>query len=68
MMLRFAIGFAAALIVSLPASAQEREAPRKSLLGKAPPEIVGAEEHWFRGPATTLAGLKGNVVWLQFNF
>lgn len=67
-MLRIALAFAVALTVALPTGAQERDVQRKALLGKVPPEIVAAEANWFRSPATTLAGLKGKVVWLQFNF
>ena len=67
-MLRIALAFAFALLAALPTGGQERGVQRKGLLGKVPPEIVGAKENWFRGPATTLAGLKGKVVWLQFNF
>ena len=58
----------AALSTALPAVAQDREVQRKALLGKVPPEIVAAEANWFHRRATTLAGLKGHVVWLQFNF
>ena len=67
-MLRISIGFAAVVLGLLPLLSQDRDVQRKSLLGKAPPELVGAKENWFRGPVPTLAGLKGNVVWLQFNF
>ena len=67
-MLRIALAFAVALPAALPTRAQEREVQRKALLGKVPPEIAAAEANWLRGPATTLAGLKGHVVWLQFNF
>jgi hypothetical protein len=50
-------------------SAQDREILRKSLLGKAPPELVFQKEHWLgKVPATSFAQLKGQVVWLQFNF
>lgn len=67
-MLRIPLVLVVALSVALPAVAQDRDVRRKALLGKVPPEIVAAEANWFRGPATTLAGLKGKVVWLQFNF
>ena len=42
---------------------------RHSFLGKVPPEIVSARDHWIgaREPLT-LAKLKGRVVWLHFNF
>jgi hypothetical protein len=50
-------------------SAQDREILRKSLLGKARPELVLQKERWLgKSPATSLAELKGKVVWLQFNF
>ena len=50
-------------------SADDREILRKSLLGKAPPELVFQKEHWLgKSPATSFAELKGQVVWLQFNF
>src|SRR5436190_381137 len=40
-----------------------------SYLGKAPPELVSQPDQWFNAPeATTLAKLKGKVVWLEFGF
>ena len=63
-MLRIALAFALAHMAVVLSVAEDRDVQRESLLGKVPPEIVGAKENWFRGPATTLAGLKGNVVWL----
>ncbi len=50
-------------------SPPERETQRKWLVGQTPPELTAQKEHWLgRTPGTTLAELKGNVVWLQFNF
>ena len=60
--------FLSAVCVSR-ASAEDREILRKSLVGKAPPELVFQKEHWLgKSPATSFAALKGQVVWLQFNF
>jgi hypothetical protein len=58
-----------ALTMSL-SSAQDRATPlRKSLIGKAPPELVAEPNHWLgKAAPVTLAQLKGQVVWLQFNF
>ena len=58
-----------ALTLSM-SSAQDRATPlRKSLVGKAPPELVAEPNHWLgKAPPVTLAQLKGQVVWLQFNF
>lgn len=40
-----------------------------SYAGQAPPELISAPEHWVnRDGKLTLAGLKGKLVWLQFNF
>ena len=40
-----------------------------SYLGKPPPEITSQPDHWLGWHETvTLAELRGNVVWLQFNF
>jgi hypothetical protein len=41
---------------------------QKALVGKPAPELVGHADHWLAGPPSTLAGLKGKVVWVQFNF
>ena len=50
-------------------AAQEREVLRKPLIGKAPMELVGEKTHWLgKSPPRTLAELKGQVIWLQFNF
>ena len=67
-MLRIALALTVALTAAHSIGGQDRDVQRKALLGKVPSEIVAAEENWFRGSAATLAGLKGNVVWLQFNF
>jgi hypothetical protein len=40
-----------------------------SYLGKQPPELVSRQEHWLGWhEQVTLEKLKGQVVWLQFNF
>lgn len=50
-------------------AAAEREVLRKNFLGEQPPEIVAATSEWLGDvPPTTLEQLRGNVVWLQFNF
>jgi len=41
---------------------------RRDLVGQVPPDLVAADGDWLAGPPATLAGLKGKVVWLQFNF
>ena len=41
-MLRIALVLTAAVSAALPAAAQDRDVQRKPLLGKVPPEIVGA--------------------------
>ncbi len=51
------------------AAAQEREVRRKNLIGKAPRELVGEKTDWLgKSPPRVLAELKGQVLWLQFNF
>jgi hypothetical protein len=58
-----------AVTVTAVAVATEKENLRKSLNGQTPPELVSAREHWLgKSTPTTLEQLKGNVVWLQFNF
>ena len=40
-----------------------------SYLGQRPPELVAQREHWLGwSEPVTLEELKGQVVWLQFNF
>ncbi len=40
-----------------------------SYLGKRPPELTGAAEHWVNQTSqVTLEKLHGRVVWLEFNF
>ena len=62
------VGVASALFFVLPSVAQDRDILRKSHVGKTPPELVAADGDWLAGPRTSLATLKGKVVWLQFNF
>lgn len=63
----FALVFAAACVVV--AAAQEREVLRKNLIGKAPQELVSETTDWLgKSPPRVLAELKGQVLWLQFNF
>jgi hypothetical protein len=57
-----------ALALAPVAAGQEREVLRKKLIGKVPPDLVAVDADWLAGPPTTLAGLRGKVVWLQFNF
>ncbi len=45
-----------------------RDVPRTPRVGEVPPELQATKEDWLTGPPTTLAALKGKVVWLQFNF
>jgi hypothetical protein len=40
---------------------------RRPLRGQAPPEMTG-DVRWLNAPATTLAGLRGKVVFVQFAF
>jgi hypothetical protein len=54
--------------LALAALAPDRDVLRKPLVGQTAPELVAAERDWLAGPPATLAGLKGKVVWLQFNF
>lgn len=55
--------------VSCCASAEDREVLRRSFLGRPSPELVFQEEDWLgESRSTSLAELKGKVVWLQFNF
>ena len=45
------------------------EPTHKSFLGRRPPELVSTTEHWLGwNERLTLAKLRGQVVWLQFNF
>jgi hypothetical protein len=45
------------------------EMHRRTFLGAAPPELVSEPSQWLgAAPPVTLAGLRGRVVWLQFNF
>lgn len=63
----FALVFAAACVAV--AAAQEREVLRKNLIGKTPQELVGEKNDWLgKSPPRVLAELKGQVLWLQFNF
>ncbi len=62
------LGFALALLATHTAATQDKDVQRKVLVGKTPPELVAADADWLAGPPTTLAALKGKVVWLQFNF
>ena len=41
---------------------------RKPLVGSKPPELTANKDEWMAGPAVSLEKLKGQVVWLQFNF
>ncbi len=46
-----------------------QQGDRYSFLGKAPPEIVSDKNHWIGAcEPLTLSKLKGQVVWLHFNF
>jgi hypothetical protein len=45
-----------------------RDVVRKPLVGTVAPELVAADRDWLSGPPAKLAGMKGKVVWLQFNF
>jgi hypothetical protein len=45
-----------------------RHVARAPLVGRVPPELVADKGDWLGGPPATLAGLRGNVVWRQFNF
>ena len=48
---------------------QDGETLRMPFMGNSPPELVSQDEHWLtKSPPVTLAGLKGKVIWLQFNF
>jgi hypothetical protein len=50
-------------------SALGQKHDRNSYLGKSPPELVSESHHWIGTSAPlTLAKLKGQVVWLHFNF
>jgi hypothetical protein len=63
--------FPTALAVGLAIAAFDppgRDVARKPLVGTIAPELVAADRDWLGGPPTTLAGMKGKVVWLQFNF
>lgn len=51
-----------------PTDPPTRDVARAPLVGKVPPELRAADADWLAGPPTTLAALKGKVVWLQFNF
>lgn len=51
-----------------PLAVRFRDVQRAPLVGKVPPELQAAADHWLGSPPTTLAALKGKVVWLQFNF
>jgi hypothetical protein len=39
----------------------------RSFVGQAPPELA-ADARWLNAPPSTLAGLRGRVVFLQFAF
>ena len=60
------LGLALGLLAAGSAAGPDRL--RKDLVGQVPPELVAADGDWLAGPPATLAGLKGKVVWLQFNF
>ena len=66
---RTRLAFLALLLIPAAATAAPPDLHRRDLLGKVPPELVARDGDWLGdAPAATLAGLKGKVVWLQFNF
>lgn len=57
------------LACSLTSTATAQKHGFNSYLGKHPPELVSKQEHWLGWQEqVTLEKLKGNVIWLQFNF
>jgi len=64
-----ALGLLATVTCLMNDRALGQKLDRHSFLGKAPPEIVSETDHWIgaREPLT-LRKLKGQVVWLHFNF
>ncbi|HVK09080.1 MAG TPA: hypothetical protein VM597_09915 [Gemmataceae bacterium] len=56
-----------ALALADPAVGQSPSPLRTRLVGHAPPELVADRENWLAGPPATVKGLRGRVVWLQFN-
>lgn len=56
-------------ILTSTSRAHDSETLRKQFLGKSTPELESKKEHWLgKSEPVTLAGLKGRMVWLQFNF
>ena len=59
-------------LLSADALATEPEQRRPyyhSQLGQRPPELLSRDAHWINATRKlTLSELKGQVVWLQFNF
>ena len=54
-------------LMSGPACGQKNG--RNSYLGKTPPELVSDQTHWLvHSKKLSLAKLKGELVWLQFNY
>ena len=61
-------GLGAEFARQLAAAGQDRDVLRKPLVGRVPPELIAPEPDWLSGPPVSLAALRGQVVWLQFNF
>ncbi len=66
MCLRLSIAVLALCSLINQANAQKHD--RNAYLGQTPPEIVSKAEHWAGKPPPKLADLRGQVVWLHFNY
>ena len=65
----FCWGLAFLLTDGLAAEPAQRRPYYYSQLGKRPPELRSSDAHWINAARkVTLSQLKGQVVWLQFNF
>lgn len=67
--LMFAFIFGLLLFHVTDITGEDQTPSYKAFLGSVPPELLSNREHWSNSDQLiTLAGLKGNLVWLQFNF
>ena len=66
---RLAVVASLLMLFVLPGRSVGQRYGHNSYVGRRPPELVSQQAHWLahHGP-TELDQLKGNVVWLQFNF
>ena len=69
-MKRVLLCLAAAIVLSASSFGQETgKIYSNSYLGKKPPEVAAAREHWLNAKSPiSLKKLEGKVVWIEFSF